>query len=321
MTKRALAHGDTSSRAGRGDRGWALLGLILALAVMGIMLASVAPNIQTQVKRDKEEEMIYRGQQMAEAITRYYNQGLVGYIRLEAPPPYGYLTDLRRLRNGITRGVTQVKLVRPSAMIDPMVNDEWEPVRMRDPRLANALQAYVAYMNTINPQSPVTIPPPWMVIAGIFTTTQTINPLGSPAVPQTGSQPAPQPSGSTGARSSGGQNRQSPNGNTPPGARPPGAPNDEEGDDDDDDDTSDPLSHLLSSGSTGFPGPGSRKGSDNQLGQSNLPIVGVAPRLKGKAIRNLWGMTNYDDWVFIYIPPQGARVQNIQGNQPLRISQ
>ncbi len=314
----SLVRAETSSEPGHrnGERGWALLGLILAMTVMAIMLASVAPNIQTQVKRDKEEEMIYRGMQMAEAITKYYNQGFVGYIRLEAPPPYGYLTDLKKLRNGITRGVTPVKLVRASAMIDPMVNDEWEPVRMRDPRLANALQAYVAYMNTTNPQFPVTIPQPWMIIAGIFTTTLPVNPLGSSTIqrggqtgPRTGSQPAIQPGGLTGVGPGPAQNPQPQTRNTRPVAGQ-NRPNTGEGDDDDDDDddTGDPLAHLLPAGHTNLPGPGSKKGSENQAGQNNLPIVGVAPRIKGKAIRNLWGMTSYDDWVFIYIPPQGVRV-------------
>ncbi|PYP89592.1 MAG: hypothetical protein DMF61_02675 [Blastocatellia bacterium AA13] len=305
----------------RDEQGWALLGLILALAIMAIMMASFAPNIQTQVKRDKEEEMIYRGQQMAEAIARYYNQGAPGFIRLEAPPPYGYLTDLSKLRSGIMRGVTQVKLVRASAMIDPMVNDEWEPVRMRDPRLANALQAYSAYNQVMIPQS-------WMIIAGVFTT-QAANPLGTPIgqpgglSPQTGIQPVgPNGNISTGRPLGTPANPQSPNGNANANRRPGGNRPSQDGDDDDDDTGGDPLAHLLPPGFTpSLPGAGSKKGSDKKLGQSNLPIVGVAPRLKGKAIRNLWGMTSYDDWVFIFIPRQGVPINGGQTNGPLRVSQ
>jgi hypothetical protein len=30
----------------------------------------------------------------------------------------------------------------------------------------------------------------------------------------------------------------------------------------------------------------------------------VAPKIKGKAIKPLYGLENYEDWVFLYIPPQ-----------------
>ena len=51
------------------EQGWALLGLLLALGVMSIIFtSSIIPNVQMQVQRDKEIEMIYRGEQMAEGI-------------------------------------------------------------------------------------------------------------------------------------------------------------------------------------------------------------------------------------------------------------
>jgi len=37
-------------------------------------------------------------------------------------------------------------------------------------------------------------------------------------------------------------------------------------------------------------------------GQSTVPIVGVAPKRKGKAATPYFGLENYEDWVFIYIP-------------------
>ena len=76
-----VSPGSTSSRyhSGRsssGEQGWALLGLLLALGVISIVLSSsVVPNVQMQVQRDKEAEMLYRGDQMARGIARYYSRG------------------------------------------------------------------------------------------------------------------------------------------------------------------------------------------------------------------------------------------------------
>src|SRR5437867_1234728 len=143
-----------------GERGWALLGLILALSIMAITLSSVVvPNVKTQVQRDKETEMMYRGEQMARAIARYYGRGNLIPLQLMVPPEYGYLTDMKKIREGVTIGVREIKFVRPSATIDPMSSIEWEPVRARDPRIMKVLQAYAAETNSFIPQQ-------YLLIAG-----------------------------------------------------------------------------------------------------------------------------------------------------------
>src|SRR5215216_3362325 len=96
LSIKELTPGTDSPPGHSNEQGWALLGLILALAIMGIVMASaVAPNVITSVRREKEAEMIYRGEQMAKAIARYYNGGRLGGIQLFVPPPYGYLTELK----------------------------------------------------------------------------------------------------------------------------------------------------------------------------------------------------------------------------------
>ena len=87
-----------------GERGWALLGLILALSIMAITLSSVVvPNVKTQVQRDKETEMMYRGEQMARAIARYYGRGNLIPLQLMVPPEYGYLTDTAKQRASLLK--------------------------------------------------------------------------------------------------------------------------------------------------------------------------------------------------------------------------
>jgi type II secretory pathway pseudopilin PulG len=250
-----------------GEGGWAMLGLIFALMIFGIAMTAAAPNIKTQVQREKEAELIYRGEQVAQAIARYYNFGNLGPINIRTPPPYGYLTELKKLRDGVTMGVREIKFARPSAIIDPMTGEEWEPVRVRDPRIMGALQAFSA-------EKGVQIPDFYMLIAGPPPKLNIINP-SEPEKPANSNQ-----SGS-GTGSATNQNRN--------GAAPARDPDPDPDPDDDDEDDDDPLAGLM------------------ELDKSSLPIVGVATKVKGPSIRALYGLKNYEEWVFIFVPDQNFR--------------
>jgi len=214
-------------------------------------------------------------------------------------------------------------------MIDPMVNKEWVPVRARDPRLMPMLQAYAAANLT-------TIPPSYMALAAAPVKTHFLNdnPVGRNAgngqqgviggnsrigagsgnaqigVPsETGPVVQPVPGAGNG------------NNGQPGGQNSTGAPRagtaatqntaSDDDDDDDDDDTGDPLAHFLK----------------NE--PKNMPIVGVAPNLKGPCVHPLYGMTRYEQWVFIYLPPanlptfpqQPGQIGQPNGRPPLRVSQ
>lgn len=256
---------DESKRAG--EQGWALLGLLLALGVMSIVLSSsIVPNVQMQVQRDKEAEMLYRGQQMAEGIARYYGRGFLRPLNkgvLLANP----LTELEKLPEGLTIGVREFKFVRPSAMIDPMISAEWEPVRVRDPRLLPFLQAWGAQtLRDITVYLDLARPPQGSAFGSSKSSTPKVDPETGPP----GQQPPiinPANPGNTRPKL--------------PGQDPDPDP------DDDDDDINDPFGHLFESG-----GPG----------KSNAPIVGVATKKKGKAANAYFGLENYEEWVFIYLP-------------------
>src|SRR4030095_2728658 len=171
----------TTASLRAGEEGWALLGLLLALGVMSIVLASsIVPNVQVQVQRDKELEMMYRGIQMSEGIARYYNGGALRGIQLLQRPPYGYLTELAKLRDGVTIGVNERKFVRPSALRDPVSSGEWEPVRARDPRIMPFLQAWAA-------QTLIPIPTQYLLLAG----PPTKSVFGSPEEPEPGAGQRP----------------------------------------------------------------------------------------------------------------------------------
>ena len=58
----------------RAERGYALLMVIFITAVMFIMAAAALPNLLTQGRREREEEMIWRGGQYERAVRLYYHK-------------------------------------------------------------------------------------------------------------------------------------------------------------------------------------------------------------------------------------------------------
>lgn len=61
-------------RTHRRESGYALIGVIVAVTLMLIALAAVAPAIGTQIKRDREEELVRRGRAYTRAIQLYYRK-------------------------------------------------------------------------------------------------------------------------------------------------------------------------------------------------------------------------------------------------------
>lgn len=270
------------------EHGWALLGLLLALGVMSIFLASaIVPNVQKDVQRDKESEMLYRGQQMAEGIARYYGRGRLAPLNLlTAPTPLPYLTELAKLRDGVSIGVRELKFVRPSAMIDPMTSREWEPVRARDPRIMRFLQAWAA--ETLSQ-----IPNTYLLLAAPPQRSAFKNSNPSSTNQRPGSEVQGQPTDS---------NPTPPGGSVAAPRRP--ATSDDDDDDDDDDNPNDPLGHLFDT---------------ETPGHSNAPIIGVASKRKGPTMSAYFGLSNYEEWIFMYIPkilpPGSVPIQQGPPNQ------
>lgn len=62
------------SQKPRQQGGYALLMVVFLAALMLVAITAATPNILTQGKREKEEEMIWRGQQYARAVRLYYRK-------------------------------------------------------------------------------------------------------------------------------------------------------------------------------------------------------------------------------------------------------
>jgi len=66
LSRRKAAHS--------GERGYVLLTLLLALALMIIFAAAIVPTIKFQIEHDREDELIHRGVQYSRAIRAYYKK-------------------------------------------------------------------------------------------------------------------------------------------------------------------------------------------------------------------------------------------------------
>ena len=65
------------------DRGYAMAALLVAMAVIAIVLSTTLPVFSTVAKRERETELIFRGQQYARAVTlfqRKYRQRASAYL-------------------------------------------------------------------------------------------------------------------------------------------------------------------------------------------------------------------------------------------------
>jgi type II secretory pathway pseudopilin PulG len=62
------------SKNRRGEDGYILMTLLLAMALLMIFAAVIVPSITFDIKRDREEEMIHRGVQYSRAIRAYYKK-------------------------------------------------------------------------------------------------------------------------------------------------------------------------------------------------------------------------------------------------------
>lgn len=58
----------------RGQSGYALLVVLLLLALVLVALSTAVPRFLTQGQRDKEEELIFRGQQYRRAVGLFYKK-------------------------------------------------------------------------------------------------------------------------------------------------------------------------------------------------------------------------------------------------------
>src|SRR5215831_757735 len=108
----------------RRQKGYMLLGVMVLVTLLLVGMAAVLPRLTQQIKREKEEELIHRGEEYAMAIKRYYHasHGLypVSLDQLESTNNMRFLR--KRFKDPMTKdgefklvhlGEAQIKLSLP----------------------------------------------------------------------------------------------------------------------------------------------------------------------------------------------------------------
>ena len=102
-----------------GERGYAMAALLVAMGVMAVLLSTALPVFQTVARREREAELVFRGEQYARAIglfQRKYTNAL--------PPDLDVLINERFLRKKYK---------------DPITGDDFQLLGPGSPELAAAL--------------------------------------------------------------------------------------------------------------------------------------------------------------------------------------
>ena len=85
----------------RADPGYAMAGLLVAIAVMGVTLSMVMPTWRTWATREKEAELVFRGEQYMRAVELYQRRFPGAF-----PTDIEQLIDQRFLRKAFTDPMT-----------------------------------------------------------------------------------------------------------------------------------------------------------------------------------------------------------------------
>ncbi len=104
--------------AGQGNRGYAMAALLVGMSVMAVLMGALLPVWSHMATREKEEELIFRGNQYARAI------GLFQRKFANTPPPtIDVLVEQRFLRKKYK---------------DPITKDDFQPIYANQPMTPGA---------------------------------------------------------------------------------------------------------------------------------------------------------------------------------------
>jgi type II secretory pathway pseudopilin PulG len=95
-------------RHSTGNRGYAMAALLVGMSVMAVLMGALLPVWTTMAKREKEAELVFRGNQYARAIALFQRK-----FANAAPPSIDVLVEQRFLRKKYK---------------DPITNDDFQPL-------------------------------------------------------------------------------------------------------------------------------------------------------------------------------------------------
>lgn len=137
----------------RGEAGYTLVALLAMMTVLALFAMAAAPRLQQQAQREREQEAIFRGEQVADAIKAYYRHRAtsVGTVGDQALP-----TSMDQLLQGIPvpGGSKNRQILRVSAARDPLtIEGEWRFILPRSETLVDFQQAVMFHAGNFLPQT------------------------------------------------------------------------------------------------------------------------------------------------------------------------
>jgi type II secretory pathway pseudopilin PulG len=157
------------------ERGATLVALLAVMTFMTLLALAAAPSILQQAQREREQEAIFRGEQVAEAIRLYYN----AQVRLRGATGEASLpTSIDNLLEGVSKPGLSKKLqvLRASAAKDPLTSSgEWRFIRPHSNAMADFTRNIMLYTENVLPATRDTelnrvqqfMAPPVLAVSGL----------------------------------------------------------------------------------------------------------------------------------------------------------
>ena len=137
----------------RSEGGYTLVALLGMMTVLALFAMAVAPSLQQQAQREREQEAIFRGEQVADAIRAYYRYRT---LTIRSVGDQALPRSMEDLLQGIPvpGGSKSRQILRPSAARDPLTPEgEWRFVLPRSESLIDFQQSIMFYTNNVIPQA------------------------------------------------------------------------------------------------------------------------------------------------------------------------
>jgi type II secretory pathway pseudopilin PulG len=122
------------------------------MTVLALFAMAAAPSMRQQMQREREQEAIFRGEQVADAIRAFYiYQSRTG----RGVGPQALPSSMDQLLQGIPipGGSKSRQILRASAARDPLtIEGEWRFILPRTDALIDFQQSIMFYTNNVIPQ-------------------------------------------------------------------------------------------------------------------------------------------------------------------------
>jgi type II secretory pathway pseudopilin PulG len=129
------------------EGGYALVAMLVVMSLLALFAMAATSNVKQQAQREREKEAIFRGEQVADAIRRYYaSRGGSGVNSLP--------TNMEQLLEGIQiPGRTKkLQVLRASAAKDPLSSSgEWKLITPTSQDFAELVSNLTVYTEGLPP--------------------------------------------------------------------------------------------------------------------------------------------------------------------------